>query len=248
MKTLDQIWNENFEFLPAGDLTGYSGSCGHDLGGDDGDNQKNPLDTIADKLISIAGDPAMSDARKQQLMDRLIDDFFNGNTGGGIGPIAPGPSPNPVRYPNNTNPTSQPSTDPSDGPIPPAYGVPDFPDARDDVDLGGQIDLDIDNDGNVDVRLTGITPDKAKLLKNALAAAMAAKNAACAKNKSNPNTDPTTGDPKPEPPTPTTPLVTPAPEPPVMNKPFRPFNPNLRPTPPGGIYGSRPVLSTPTYP
>ena len=183
----------------------------------------------------------MSDARKQQLMDRLLDDFFKGNTGGGNGPIVPGPSPNgPLRYPNNTNPTSQPSTDPSDGPIPPANGVPNFPDARDDVDLGGQIDLDIDNDGNVDVRLTGITPDKAKLLKNALAAAMAAKNAACAKNKSNPNGDPTTGDPKPEPPTGTTPLVTPPTIPPKTEVPFRPI-PNPTPRPPGGVIGGRPV-------
>jgi len=134
VKTLDQIWNENFEFLPAGDLTGYSGSCGNGLGGDDGDNQKSPLDTLADKLASIYGDAAMSDARKQQLMDGLIDDFFNGNTGGGLGPFSEGPSPDgPVRFPGNTNPTSQPSTDPSDGPIPPAYGVPIFPDARDDV-------------------------------------------------------------------------------------------------------------------
>jgi len=242
VKTLDQIWNENFEFLPAGDLTGYSGSCGNGLGGDDGDNQKSPLDTLADKLASIYGDAAMSDARKQQLMDGLIDDFFNGNTGGGLGPFSEGPSPDgPLRFPGNTNPTSQPSTDPSDGPIPPAYGVPIFPDARDDVDLGGQIDLDIDNDGNVEVRLTGITPDKAALLKNAFAAAMAAKHAACAKNKPNPNGDPNAGDPKPEPPTPTTPLLRPLPEkPPIVTVPFRPI-PNPTPRPGGGVIGGRPV-------
>ena len=249
MKTLDQIWNENFEFLPPGDLTGYTGSCGNGLGGDQGDNQKSPLDTLADKLASIAGDEAMSDARKQELMDGLIDDFFNGNTGGGNGPIAPGPLPGgPVRYPGNSNPASTPSTDPTDGPIPPAYGVPEFPDARDDVDVGGQIDIDIDNDGNAEVRLTGITPDKAKALKDALAAAMAAKNAACKKNKQNSNVDPSTGDPKPKVPTPTTPLVPPADsKPPVTNLPFR-GTPNLRPSAGGGVIGGRPVLPTPTYP
>ena len=246
MKTLDQIWNENFEFLPPGDLTGYTGSCGNGLGGDQGDNQKSPLDTLADKLASIAGDEAMSDARKQELMDGLIDDFFNGNTGGGNGPISEGPSiDGPLRYPNNTQPTSTPSTDPTDGPIPPAYGVPEFPDARDDVDVGGQIDIDIDNDGNAEVRLTGITPDKAKALKAALAAAMAAKNAACAKNKQNPNADPNadpnTGDPKPKPPTPPTPLVPPPDsKPPVTNQPFRPI-PAPTPRPPGGVIGGRPV-------
>ena len=243
MKTLDQIWDENFEFLTPAQIGGYSGSCGNGLGGSAEDNQKGPLNTLADKINSTYNDPAMSDAAKQAKIDQLIDDFFNGNTGGGIGPIAPGPSPGgPIRFPGNTQPASQPSTDPTDGPIPPAPGVPNFPDAREDVDLGGQIDIDIDNDGNAEVSLKGITPDKAKALKSALAAAMAAKNAACAKNKSNPNVDPSTGDPKPKPPTPPTPLVPPPDsKPPVTNQPFRPVvPPTIRP--PGGVIGGRPVV------
>jgi hypothetical protein len=105
----------------------------------------------------------------------------------------------------------------------------------------------INPDGSITWQGELVSPSKAALLKAAFAAALAAKNAACKKNKQNPNGDPTTGDPKPEPPTGTTPLVTPAPVPPVTNRPFRPFDPNLRPTPGGGIYGGRPVLPTPTY-
>ena len=247
MKTLDQIWDENFECLPPGDLTGYTGSCGNGLGGSAEDNQKDPLDTLADKINSIYNDPAMSDAAKQAALDQLINDFFKGNTGGRIGPIAPGPSPRgPLAYPGNTQPRSEPSTDPTDGPIPVAYGVPLFPDARNDIDMGGGevgIGYDIDQNGNAVPTFfaRGIEPSEAALLKNGLAAAMAAKNAACKKNKSNPNGDPSTGDPTPKPPTPTTPLVPPPDsKPPVTNQPFRPVAPpTIRP--PGGVIGGRPV-------
>ena len=252
MKTLDQIWDENFGLLTPAELGGYTG-CGNDLAGSAEDNQKGPIDTLADKINSVYNDPAMSDAAKQAKIDQLLNDFFNGNKGGGTGPTVPGPSPNgPIGYPGNTQPVSQPSTDPTDGPIPPATGVPDFPDARNDIDMGGGevgIGYDIDQNGNAVPKYfaRGIKPSQAALLKSALAAGMAAKNAACAKNKQNPNADPNADpnaggeDPTPKPPTPPTPLVPPPDsKPPVTTQPFRPIPP---PTvrPPGGVVGGRPV-------
>jgi hypothetical protein len=81
VKTLDQIWDENFEFLPPGDLTGYTGSCGNGLGGSAEDNQKDPLNTLADKINSIYNDPdgaPLSDAAKQAALDQLISNYFSG--------------------------------------------------------------------------------------------------------------------------------------------------------------------------
>jgi hypothetical protein len=261
VKTLDQIWNENFEFLPPGDLTGYSGSCGHDLGGDDGDNQKPSLNTIADKIFSILNGPdgaPLSDAAKQEAINKLVNNYLAGFDqskdpyGPRPAPYSSGPSyDGPLRFPGNIQPAPASSTDPNDPNIPwaergdnSAYNT----DPASQFDLGGlMLRGTINPDGSITWQGERISPSKAALLKAAFAAAIAAKDAACKRNKSNPNGDPTTGDPKPKPPTGTTPLVTPPTKPPVMEKPFRPFNPNLRPSAGGGIYTGRPVQSTPTY-
>ena len=264
MKTLDQIWNENFEFLPPGDLTGYTGSCGNGLGGDDGDNQKSPLDTLADKICSILNGPdgaPLSDAAKQAALDRLLSNYFSGQNQDPLAqpgpPYSTGPSRDgPIRFPGNIQPAPVSSTDPNDPNIPwaergdnSAYNT----DPASQFDLGGlMITGTINPDGSITWKGETISPSKVALLKAALAAAIAAKNAACKKNKQNPNADPNadpnTGDPKPKPPTPPTPLVPPADsKPPVTDIPFR-FNPTPRPSAGGGIYGGRPVLPTPTYP
>jgi len=260
VKTLDQIWNENFEFLPQGDLTGYSGSCGNGLGGDDGDNQKPSLNTIADKILSILNGPdgaPMSDAAKQEAIDKLVNNFLAG-FGPSKDPFGPLPAPyssgpaydGPLRFPGNIQPAPASSTDPNDPNIPwaergdnSAYNT----DPASQFDLGGlMLRGTINADGSITWQGELVSPSKAALLKAAFAAAMAAKHAACKNNKPNSNTDPNAGDPKPEPPTPPTPLVTPPTVPPATNLPFR-INPTPRPGAGGGVYGGRPVLSTPTY-
>jgi len=238
-KTLDQIWEENFEFLTPEQANIDIASCGNGQGGDPADNQKSPMDTLADKIAAILNDPAMSEAAKQAKIQQLLNNFFNPPPQG-IGPIAPGPTPGgPIAYPGNINPTRPGNTDPTNGPIPPPPGLPEFPDIQ--PDIGGRINLDIDNDGNVDVRLEPILPDAAKTAKQVLHAAVAKINGPCKNNKSGSN-DPSggSGSGEPTPPTPTTPLVPPPTTPPVTTVPFRPV------TPPGarpgaGVIGGRPV-------
>jgi hypothetical protein len=73
MKTLDQIWQENFDILPPGT---YQGSdCGNQIGGGAEPNQKPPLETLTDKFKEILQDPALSDAAKQAKLQQIIDDF-----------------------------------------------------------------------------------------------------------------------------------------------------------------------------
>ena len=261
MKTLDQIWDENFGLLTPAELGGYTG-CGNDLAGSDEDNQKSPLDTLADKIASLLngsdGAP-LSDAAKQAALDKLLNNFFAGQNQDPLAepgpPYSTGPSRDgPLRFPGNIQPAPVSSTDPNDPNIPwaergdnSAYDT----DPASQFDLGGLVLRGkINPDGSITWSGEAVSPNKAALFKQLLAAAIAAKNAACAKNKQNPNGDPNAdpnADPKPQPPTPPTPLVPPpGSKPPVTNLPFR-GTPDLRPSPGGGVVGGRPVISTPTY-
>ena len=261
MKTLDQIWDENFEYLTPDQIGTYSGSCGNGLGGSAEDNQKGPLNTLADKISSILDGPdgaPLSDAAKKAAIDRLLSNYFSGQNQDRLAeprpPYSTGPSPNgPVRFPGNIQPAPVSSTDPNDPNIPwaergdnSAYNT----DPASQFDLGGlMLTGKINPDGSITWNGEVVPPNKVALLKAALAAAMAAKDAACKKNsKQNPNGDPSTGNPTPKPPTSTTPLVPPpGSKPPVTNQPFR-INPSLRPSAGGGVISGRPVISTPSYP
>jgi len=241
MKTLDQIWEENFDTIAP---ETYGGSdCGNQIGGGAEPNQKCPLKTLADKLKQVANDPALSNAAKEAKLQQILKDSEKPaqQGSGGQGPINNGPDPF-YKLPTpgggggggggaNTDPTSGPVVNP---------GVPTFENPT--INLGGAIDIDIPNDGDGDatVSFRGITPTTADAIKAALSAAMAAKNAACANNKGgggngDPQTDPVTPTP-----TPTTPLVSPAPTPPAVNQPFRPIPP-IRIRPGAGSIGGPPV-------
>jgi hypothetical protein len=234
MKTLDQIWEENFDIIAPGT---YQGSdCGNQVGGGAEPNEKDPLDTLSDKLNQIANDPALSNAAKQAKLQQALDDFFK-PAPKGRGPINDGPDPfYPVPKPGGYRPET-PSTDPTQGPIPPGPGIPEPVEIP--IDIGGAIDIDIANDGTATVNFRGITPSTAAGIKAALSIAMAAKNAACANNKAGGNGNPT-NDPVTPTPVPTTPLVKPAPTPPAVNQPFRPIPP-IKIRPPGGVIGGPPV-------
>ena len=258
MKTLDQIWNENFEFLPPGDLTGYTGSCGNGLGGSAEDNQKVPLDTVADKINSIRngpdGDP-LSDAAKEAKIQRIKDDANKrGKLGDGKGPIREGLDPcAPLIYPDGhtgANPPRKPSYDPNDPANskggPPINGIPNY--STTDPDAGGvRAVLTYDKDLNPVFYGEFIKPDPLALLKTGLTAGAIALREACASNKPNPNVkDPPNADPKskPQPPTRTTPLVAdPNSKPPITYKPFRITPPSVE-RPPANTYGQRPVVPT----
>lgn len=236
MKTLNQIWSENFDLLPA---DAYAGSdCGNQLGGNPTDNAKSPLDTLADKINQALNDPAMSDAAKEAKIQDILDDFFNGPPKGN-GPIGNGPDPHIKLPPPGGVRPETPSNDPNDGPIPPGPGVPDVqpwvPDGG-----GVKATVNIGNDGSLGLELEGIKPDAAAAIKAGLSAAMAAKNAACANNKTNSNGNPTTPPATTPTPTPTTPLVTPPVTPPTSVVPFRPVEPPTT-RPPGGVISGRPV-------
>jgi len=241
MKTLDQIWEENFDTIAPGT---YQGSdCGNQVGGGAEPNEKDPFNSLADKLKQVANDPALSNAAKEAKLQQILKDSKKPaqQGSGGQGPINNGPDPF-YKLPSpgggggggggggNTDPTSGPVTNP---------GVPTFENPT--INLGGAIDIDIANDGSATVSLRGITPTTADAIKAALSAAMAAKNAACANNKGNQNGNgnPTT-DPVTPTPTPTTPLVTPPTTPVAPVVPFRPITPPTT-RPPGGVIGGRPV-------
>ena len=231
MKTLDQIWEENFDTIAPGEYTGSD--CGNQIGGGAEDNQKDPLDTLMDKYKQLANDPAYSDAVKAAKMEKLLNDFFNP------------PKSNPLTYTPSYIDTNRPdphykiepgryrpepvSTDPTSGPIP-TYGIPEFNEIP--IDLGAEITIEIGPNGETKVKARLITPSASTLIKAALTAAMAAKNAACAKKKagSNGNINSETGDTATPTPTSTTPLVKPNPVPSDTGVPFRPIPPiRIRP-------------------
>ena len=160
----------------------------------------------------------LSDAAKQAALDQLLSNYFSGQNQDPLAqpgpPYSTGPSTNgPLRYPGNAQPAPVSSTDPNDPNI--SWAERGDNSAYDtnpasQFDLGGLLlKGKINPDGSITWNGEVVPPSQAALLKQLLAAAMAAKNAACAKNKSNPNVDPSTGDPTPKPPTPTTPLVPP---------------------------------------
>lgn len=255
MKTLDQIWDENFEYLTPDEIGAYSGSCGHGLGGDDADNQKSPLDTLADKLSSLANGPdgaPLSDAAKQAKIQKTKDDANKrGKLGDGKGPIREGPDPfAPLIYPDGhtgANPAREPSYDPNDPANskggPPNNGIPNY--GTTDPDMGGvRAVLTYDKDGNPVLYGEYIKPDPQALLKTGLTAAAIALRTACGSNKPSPNVDPDpNADPKPQPPTPPTPLVPPpGSKPPITEVPFKITPPVIRP--PANIIGQRPVVPT----
>ena len=239
MKTLDQIWEENFDTIAPGEYTGSD--CGNQIGGGAEPNEKSPLSTLSDKYKEIANDPALSNAAKEAKLEQLLQAFFKPQLSNG--PIGNGPDPF-YRLPNGGLPIGGgpgiPSTDPTSGPIPPAPGIPEPVEIP--INLGGAIDVDIANDGTAKVNFRGITPTIADTIKAGLSAAMAAKNAACAKKKagSNGNVNSQTGDTATPTPTSTTPLVKPAPTPVTPVVPFRPIPP-IRTRPGAGSLSGGPV-------
>ena len=258
MKTLDQIWDENFGLLTPAQIGGYSGSCGNGLGGSNADNQKGPLDTLADKINAVRngpdGDP-LSDAAKDAKIQQIKEDANKRGKMDGKGPIREGPDPYaPLIYPDGhtgANPPREPSYDPNDPANskggPPNNGIPDY--GGSDIDMGGlRAGLAYDKDGNVTLYGEYIKPDPRALLKTGLTAGAVALRKACSSGKPNGNVDPNAdpnanGNPQPKPPTPTQPLVPkPGSKPPSTEVPFRITPP--RPQPPANIIGQRPVVPT----
>jgi len=241
VKTLDQIWEENFDTLAPGEYTGSD--CGNQIGGGTEPNEKDPLDTLMDKYTNIANGPE-NDSIKTAKMEKLLNDFFNP------------PKSDPLTYTPAYVDTNRPdphykitpgryrpepvSTDPTSGPIP-AHGIPQFESIP--IDLGGEITIEIGPNGETTVKARLITPTAASAIKAALTAAMIAKNAYCANKKGNQNgnTNSQAADPVATPkPTSTTPLIPSDGTPPVFNQPFRVTPPAIR-RPPGGVLSGAPV-------
>ena len=207
MKTLDQIWEENFDTVAAGE---YEGSdCGNQVGGGSEPNSCPPLSTLADKFLDKLMDPVISNSKKTQALDQIVKDYNTPpkKTPEGVGHgVLKETSPQEA-YHNMTGserdafnsrqvPGGGPvrgagNSDRNSGPLPPSQGTifgPNIPESP-QIDLGGvemKFPFGDGSDGSDPfgpVEFNAIKPDGIAVGKSLLGTVAAIAKAACADDK-----------------------------------------------------------------